>query len=1195
MHFKQIELTGFKSFADRTILDLEDGMTAVVGPNGCGKSNILDAMRWALGEQRPTVLRGAHMQDIIFNGTDTRAAMGMSEVTLTFDNSDGTLPIDFAEVQITRRLFRSGESDYLINKAPCRLRDIHELFMDTGIGTNAYSMIGQGKISMVLSSKPEDRRFLFEEAAGIIKYKSRKRIAMRKLDQAEQNLLRLGDIIGEVERQMRSLKRQVNAAIRHRELTERLREFEVRDSWIKQQELALRIDVLKKEFLKAKDGYEKTTAETGRIEATHEELSLAKLEIDRVLHARREAFHEIETEMEKIERQVALIRQQIEFSTEQQQRAVQEKERLEREAERIRLKQQEAEARVEALRGEQTGAEDVLQTRQLRLDDAANNVTTTAARLEEQRGESVELMKTRAQTQATIDTISVNLSNIEEQREFLDRRQEREGARNQELHTLLNEKRGIGSETGDALATVQTDLEGAQEEQSRLQDELDAATRDWQGLREKKSSVGARLESYRELRDSYDGFAMGVQAIMEAKNDQRQEALGILGPTGDLISTRDRYRNAVEAALGGHLSSIVIERADQAKEAIQFLRDRRAGRVTFLPLDTIQPDESHRPAVPSGLPGVIAPLMSVIEVDERLRRIVSYLFRDAVLVENIDQALQIARQTRPCPLLVTLAGELLDPSGAMTGGETGEASHGILGRTARIEETQALLQQLETEVSKAADHVETLTDEKSHGAHRVTELAATLETHRTALAAVTLQIAQIVAEREKLDESAVSLGAERDALNAKRNEFTRQGNESRETAASIEVQAQELERLLAVAQTDAAAARQAQSQLANQIADLRVQSAQLSRSIDETERDRSRHQDEHQRTAAEIDKRKEAIEDFAANRLSLENETKELLGRSKDLAESNEQARKKVVEAENQRQDLLNDADVLENQLKTVREQAQQTQTQVHKTEIDLRHDEDQLRFFQERILSEYGVALSSLTLEDVGEDEHDDEERDRIIGETRERLDRIGTVNLMAIEEYEALTERDEFLVTQAQDLQAARDTLLGVVERIDITITDMFLETFNAVAENFREYFRRLFNGGQARIYLIDEDDPLESGIEIEARPPGKKPQAISLLSGGEQALTAIALLFGIFKAKPSPFCVLDEVDAPLDDANIGRFVELVDEFSANTQFVIITHNKQTMAKAGTLYGVTQQERGVSQIVSVRFDETRESGTAA
>ncbi|MDK1020510.1 MAG: chromosome segregation protein SMC, partial [Candidatus Hydrogenedentes bacterium] len=1188
MHFKQIELCGFKSFADRTVFNLEDGMTAVVGPNGCGKSNILDAMRWALGEQRPKELRGTHMQDIIFNGSDNRAAMGMSEVTLTFDNSDGTLPIDFAEVQVTRRLFRSGESDYLINKAPCRLRDVQELFMDTGIGTNAYSMIGQGKISMVLSSRPEDRRFLFDEAAGIIKYKSRKRIAMRKLDQAEQNLLRLGDIIGEIERQKRSLKRQVNAAIRHRELTDRLRDFEVRASWLKQQELTGRLDGLKKQFLEAKDGYEKMTAEAGRLEATHEESSLAKLEIDRLLHARREAVHEIDTEMEQIERQVALIRQQINFSTEQQQRAVQEKETLDGEAKQIRLQRQEAETRIEALQDEQTSAERVLLTQQLGLEAAANNVTTTAARLEEQRAKSVELMQTRAQTQTAIDTLSVNLSNIEEQRGLLDRKQKREGARILELDTLLNEKRRIESEKSHALAAAQTDLEQAQEEERRLQRELDYATRDWHGLREQKSSAEARLESYRELRDSYDGFAEGVLAIMQAKNDQRQEALGILGPIGDLISTSDHYRRAVEAALGGHLSSIVIERAGQAQEAIRFLRDRRAGRVTFLPLNTIQPNEGHSPAAPSGLPGLIAPLMNVIDFDERLRPIAFYLLRDAVLVETMDHALQIAAQLRPCPLLVTLAGELLDPSGAMTGGETGEGSHGILGRTARIEETQELLQQLDADVSRAAHRIETLTAEKLHGAQRATESAAALETHSLlALAEVALQITQIDTESEKLAQSTASLGGERDALKVKYEEFTHQKNESLETAASVEIQALELERHLTAALADAHAARQAQSQLANQLADLRVQSAQLSKSIDETERDRARHQDEHERTAAEIDKRAAAIDEFAANRLSLENDTKELLKRSKDLAESKEQARKKVVEAENQRQNLIEEADALEKELKTVREQAQQTQTQVHKTEIDLRHDEDQLQFFQERILSEYGIALSSLTLEDVGVDEHDDKERDRIIGETRERLDRIGTVNLMAIEEYEALSERHEFLVAQDQDLQAARDMLLGVVKRIDTTIKEMFLETFNAVAENFREYFRRLFNGGQARIYLIDEDDPLETGIEIEARPPGKKPQSISLLSGGEQALTAIALLFGIFKAKPSPFCVLDEVDAPLDDANIGRFVELVDEFSANTQFVVITHNKQTMAKAGTLYGVTQQERGVSQIVSVRFDE--------
>ncbi len=1200
MHFKQIELCGFKSFADRTILNLEDGMTAVVGPNGCGKSNILDAMRWALGEQRPKELRGAHMQDIIFNGTDTRAPMGMSEVTLTFDNTDGTLPIDFAEVQITRRLFRSGESDYLINKAPCRLRDVQELFMDTGIGTNAYSMIGQGKIGMVLSSKPEDRRFLFEEAAGIIKYKSRKRVAMRKLDQAEQNQLRLGDIIGEIERQMRSLKRQVNAAIRHRELTDRLRQLEVRASWLKQQELLVQIDALKKQFSGAKDNYEKAIAESSRLEADHEEISLAKLEIDRVLHARRETVHEIDTEMEKIERQVALIRQQIEFSAEQQQQATQEKEALKEEAEGIRVQQQKTETQLTTLRAEQASAEEVLQTQQLRLEQAANDVSTTAAHLEEQRAKSVELMERRAQAQTAIQTLSVNLTNIQTQLASFDERQERERERIQEIDTLLTEKRRVETEEREALGAAQADLEGAQKEGQRLQSELDTANREWQDLREKRSSVQARLTSYRELRDSYDGFAEGVQAVMQAKRDQRQEVLGILGPIGDLISTRAHYQRAVEAALDGYINSVVIERADQAKEAIRFLNHGKAGRVTFLPLDTIQRsadrrNADHTDAALTGHPGVIAPLLNLIETDDRLRPVISYLIRNVVLVETLDHAIQIARDVQPCPRLVTLAGELIDPSGAMTGGTSGGEARGLLGRSAEIEELENSVRGLSTEISDLTHRVETLAAEKGHATQNVDDVLTRLEAHRAAIAEAGLQSTQLSTEREKLIESVASLGNQRGALRTNQEDFSREHRESQDTAASIDLQIQELEQNLSAAQTQAADAREAQSDVANQLTDLRVQSAQVLKSIDQTERDYARLQGEHERTSNEIDKRSAGILDFAANRASLENNAKDLLGRSEELAKSKEEARKTVVEAENQRQSLLDQADTLDKQLKIVREEAQETQTRVHKIEIDLRHDEDQLRFFQERILSDYGVALASLTAEDTESDEHDDKERDRIIGETRERLERIGAVNLMAIEEYEALTERHEFLFAQNKDLQAARDTLLGVVDRIDETIKEMFLETFNAVAENFREYFRRLFNGGQARIYLIDEDDPLESGIEIEARPPGKKPQTISLLSGGEQALTAIALLFGIFKAKPSPFCVLDEVDAPLDDANIGRFVELVDEFSADTQFVVITHNKQTMAKASALYGVTQQERGVSQIVSVRFDETRGNETAA
>lgn len=1195
MYFKSIELTGFKSFADRTVINLENGMTAVVGPNGCGKSNILDAMRWALGEQKPKILRGAHMQDIIFNGTDLRAPMGMAEVTLTFDNSDGTLPIDFAEVQVTRRLYRSGESDYLINKAPCLLRDIQELFMDTGIGTNAYSMIGQGKIGMVLSSKPEDRRFLFEEASGIIKYKSRKRIAMRKLELAGQNLLRLGDIVGEVERQMRSLKRQVNAAIRHRELSGQLRDLEIRASWLKQQELLEQLETLRSRFTEDQDLYEKKTTEVTQLEARHEEMSLGKLENDRVLHARREAVHDIDVEMEKIERQVSLIRQQIDFSIEQRARAVEERDVLSEQAGMLKEYEQDAAARAEGMRAEHTNTEAVLESQQSRLEESAHAVTIADLRLEELRAKSVQLMKTRAENQTAMDTATVHLNITTEQLQTLGQRCDRERARDQELAVFLAEKSSAETATKTNIDELQHEQNQARGLQEGIQQQLDEAKEKWQGLREKKSSAESRLSSLRELRDSYAGFAQGVQAIMQAHGEQQHEAAGVLGPLGDLISTREHYECAVEAALGGSVNSVVIEQAQQAVEAIRYLKDRTAGRATFLPLDTFRATDDYHAASISEHPGVIAPLLEILEFEERLAPILRHLIGDTVLVENIGLAMQIVRTVHPCPRLVTLAGDLIEPYGAMTGGESGDETRSLLGRRTQIEETKQLVEEVDRELAVTTEHVEALATERDTSVRRLDELTTALDSGRTTLSKIEIEITQITREREKLAESEHALGEQQESLRVKSEELNREGAEMEDAISTLDEERHVLDRELAESQANAASARQAQSELAAQLGDLRVQAAELLKSIDEMDRDHQRHQEARANALAEIEKRTQSVDDFTANSISLENEIKDSLQRSEALSGSREEARGHVVEAENQRQALLDESESLEKRLKTIRDEANEAQTRVHKTEIDLRHDEDQLQFFQERILSEYNIALASLSLDDVGDDEHDEKERDRLVGEIRERLDRIGTVNLMAIEEYEALTERHEFLVTQQQDLQDAREALLSVVERIDGTITEMFLETFNAVAENFREYFRRLFNGGQARIYLLDEDDPLESGIEIEARPPGKKPQSISLLSGGEQAMTAIALLFGIFKAKPSPFCVLDEVDAPLDDANIGRFVELVDEFSADTQFVVITHNKQTMARASALYGITQQERGVSQIVSVRFDDVRENDSAA
>jgi len=1184
MHFKQIEMTGFKSFPDRTVLDLEDGITAVVGPNGCGKSNILDAMRWALGEQKPTQLRGAHMQDVIFNGSEDRAPMGMAEVTLTFDNSDGTLPIDFEEVQVTRRVYRSGEGEYLINKAPCRLRDVQELFMDTGIGTNAYSMIGQGKISMVLSSKPDDRRFLFEEAAGIIKYKSRKRIALRKLDQADQNVLRLGDIVHEVERQLRSLKRQVNAAIRHRELSDELKALEIREAWLKQGELVSQIEILRERFRTAQDRFESKSAEASELEAQHEALSLSKLEIDRTLHARRENVHEIESEMEKIEREIALIRQKVTFSEDQEETAVEERASLVAQTGELAQKLGEANDQLEALRQEQANIDEVLSAKAEALERASEAVASTDARLDAAREASVASMNARAQTQTELEKLGVNLSNLDEQVAALNARradQERRASETAEqLASIEEQERTRHTEVAEAERRYAEHSEAVE----RLRADRETADGTRQQLREELGRIEARLTSFRELRDSYEGFDAAVQKLMQAKQADHPAMAGVVGPLGDLIQAAPEHAAAIEAALGGHVDSVVVETAGHARAAMAYLAEENAGRATFLPLDMLP---SHSPAGHSVLRG--QRLAALVNADVRAESAITYLLADAYLVEDLPDALRQMRYLAQRPTLVTAAGERLDPSGAITGGTTVAGQQGVIGRAVEIERLEAALATRTEETDAASAEVAGIEERIALAVDQRDAAKHELERLNAALRECSAESKRLREERERLAQLQREIDSERERLGERRAAFAEQEQTLLETSGRIEAEAATVADELSSAQAAANAARHAHAEIASSLADLRVHIAQLSQSIEETERDAARLQRELGRARSEAERRTEAIARFQEERAGFAADIEAHGERARTLSDSKDEARKRVVEAENERQSLLDQSEAIETSLKTLREEVREAQAEVHQTEIELRHDEDQLEFFRERIQSEYHVSLGALSADEVGEDDLDSETREARITEIRERLERMGAVNLMAIEEYDALTERHEFLVAQQADLSRARESLLDVVERIDKTITSMFVQTFNAVAENFHEYFRRLFNGGQARLYLLDEDDPLESGIEIEAKPPGKKPQSISLLSGGEQAMTAIALLFSIFKAKPSPFCVLDEVDAPLDDANIGRFVEMVGEFCRDTQFVVITHNKQTMAQADALYGVTQQERGVSQIVSVRFGDVR------
>lgn len=1193
MYFKRLEMTGFKSFADRTVLKLEEGITSIVGPNGCGKSNILDAMRWALGEQKPKELRGSHMQDVIFNGSDTRHAMGMAEVSLTFDNADSKLPVDFAEVEITRRVYRSGESEYLINKAPCRLSDIRDLFMDTGIGTSAYSMVGQGKMDQILSAKADERRAVFEEAAGVHKYKSRKRIAVRRLDSAEQNLLRLADIITEVQRQMRSLKRQVNAAIRYRELSDQLREIEIRSAWIQYTHLSKEIERLRAEFTKAQDAYEKLSSETSQREARSEELHLKRLELQRVLTTRREGVYELDTNMEKIERQIALLRQQIEFAEQKRAQGANERTAFLAQAETLKTNIVAAEARVGELDAESTTRNSALDEKTSAHAQLAEEALTADAKVKGLRETLAEHAREHTKAVTDVETLGVRLNNVSSQIENLLARQDADNTRRGELATALETLQREETECQGSLGQETHKRTEAVEQREAQEASLREGRESRQSARDRLSRIEERLASLRELRDNYEGFAAGVRAVMKAKTDNREEASGIIGPVGDLISTEKQYERAIEAALGGSINNVVVNDAEGAKGAIAYLKKNNAGRVTFLPLDIIRGGKGDTGDSIRSEQGVIGPALEVVQFEEGHRNAVEYTLHSTLLVETLDDAIRIARSGKRHPRLVTLEGEMVTSAGAVTGGRTQHQSRGLLGRSAEITELEEKsaaatteLEQLDAQCAAWEESIRTLSTAIAEHDGAISKLQSTLRD-------LHLAGARHNTDLERLNEILNDRGTDLERLNEQREGFAKDREEALARADTIETGDQALQRELAEAEERANASRQALSAQATELADLRVALASISQRREEAQRDLQRERESLEHATREAERRVEIDATTATEITRLNEQIAENLERSKALSESKEEAQATVVEAENEHQKALAESEEVDKRLKLLREQDRDAQTKVHTVELALRRDEERVGFFQERILSEYNIALSSLSADEVGTDDMEDDVREKLVSEIRQKLQRMGDVNLMAIEEYEELEKRHDFLEKQHDDLQNARAALLEVIERSDKKIRELFMHTFNEVSNSFRETFRRMFGGGQARVYLLDEDDPLESGIEIEARPPGKKPQSISLLSGGERALTAVALLFAIFQTKPSPFCVLDEVDAPLDDANIGRFCEMVVEFAESSQFIVITHNKQTMGHADILYGVTQQERGVSELVSVRFEEG--SGTAA
>ena len=1231
MYLQSLELIGFKSFAPKTTLRFHRGVTAIVGPNGCGKSNVLDAIRWVLGEQSAKALRGGEMADVIFNGTDTRQPHNMAEVSMTFAECEQELGVEWNEVRITRRVFRDGKSEYLINGTPCRLKDIHNLFMDTGIGRSAYSIMEQGRTAQLLNSRPEDRRAIFEEAAGITKYKAQKKEALRKLEYTESNLLRVSDIIKEVKRQIGSLQRQAGKARRYQSLMEDLRVLDTHLSHRTYIDLERSITEVAEQVEKSADAralYEHEIAEQeievagareqvsaldaetsgardslqtlrnrifsgeSRIETNAErcgefrEMGLrARADID-ATHLR---IREQENEIEQTDAQLVTLLEVLRG----------EEELLQAGAARLQHAQQErqsAEQATESLTGRLHGLEN-------RLTDVRGELSTASARRDAERSRSLQL-----QEQVSVAGLAVTTAAT---------RAEQTGA--------------AQASTRASLDAAEQELLAAQQGHDESQNARQTAETEWNNSVKQLSEREHRLEILLQLEREGEGLGEGAQAILRGLDRPEFYQSGILGTLASLVEVPPVEIPAIEAALGAASRAIVFADAGMAESALQTLREAVQGRASVVASDLLPIPPAHGGPLPEG---AISWAADVVRATGSAHGLIARLLEGVVIVPDLQTAFRLKR-AYPGLAFAARTGEFLGRDGVAHGGATGEATGSALLRRSQIatleREVSVLresvhhlslvregaLASLEAAVNRLRDAREVLgntqgllaaaqadnllaTRELENARHRHESLdgeISSLQDH------IQLLEAQIADREQQLEAATLELNTAREERSAasSRISFLRDA----ETTAASE---------LAEARLRVATERQRQQSLANQRAPMEARIRELAETISVRERDITTHEEKIKSLEAESTGLAESVETWKIESAEAEARVLELGVRRAELQSSVEALEIALRGARKNLSDLQDNRSKNEVRLAELKLRAESIRDHVSRRyQLDLAGFEPDryalLKAVAQQKEKERRAALPESTDSsaqgEVPSNENPEEVTveavqaisgpipaeipwDRIelvVAELTERADSMGPVNLDAIQEYDELEERYKFLEQQNNDLINGKAELMEAIARINKTTKELFSETFEKIRVNFQEMFTQLFGGGKANLLLMDESDPLESGIEIIASPPGKKLQSISLLSGGERTMTAVALLFAIYMVKPSPFCVLDEMDAPLDESNIGRFIKLLDRFIGQSQFMVITHNKRTMSRADSLYGVTMEERGISKLLSVKF----------
>ena len=1185
MRLKRLEIYGFKSFADRTVVEFDQGITGIVGPNGSGKSNLSDAVRWVLGEQSAKALRGGKMEDVIFNGTQKRKRLGYCEVSLVFDNEDHALPVDFAEVMITRRVYRSGEGEYYINKAACRLRDIIELFRDTGVGKEGYSIIGQGRIGEILSQKSEDRRGIFEEAAGIVKYRTRKEESEKRLANMRDNLSRVEDIIAELESQLEPLAKASETARHYLALRDELRVLECSSFVLRSDRAKERIADAETMLTGLREAIEQEEKRAGELTAARDAANETSQALEEQVSAAHESVLELTREKEAREGELAMLRAEIA--------------RMEKDVLNLSQEEDVRRARSEALEGEiRQNEADTLSTRtqitelqrELHAKEAALEAAQEAAREAE---ETLEAHKSAIiDAMNRLSDVRTSEARLATMRKELERRGEEARAQREELEIIagrldeqldeakqeLEEFRQAEGELQEAGRKIEQESQEAAQKIARIQQ----AVSDANG---QKQAAASRLRVLREMERDYAGYQQAVkQVLLHARGNQ-----GVRGVVASLMQVPKELERAVEAVLGGALQNVVTSDEYVARDMIAYLRSNKLGRATFLPMTTITGRTlSSQERQLLSMPGCVGVASELVGFAPEYRGIVENLLGRTVVAENLDAGIEIMRRGKHAFRLVTLEGDVMHSGGSMTGGSSASRMTSLLSREREIKEHEELLEKIEQQIkdyelrlekgeafrqgvkqrrAQAFEDLHQAQIDVSIASERVRTLSAQRESHAQQEQRCDLLCAQIAENLSQIDSQlagarSTQAGEERtsDEMNRRTGELSDILYEKREALDALREEAQHVRVTLAAKERDLTA--------------LTADGARMHR---EQEEIAAQLYQAHERRETLIVEHQNATQQMAAD-------TQLAVACGEKLKD----AQQTLSERQAQRGESQERVRALTQEIDALHEQLAQDQDKGHKAEMILSRTQAELTQMQQRIWDEYELTYAGA--KEYLTEPFDLAASDRRTGDIRREIRAMGPVNVTAVEDYRACRERYEELAGQRDDLLKAEDDLKGIIETLQRQMERQFMENFRLMQQYFAETFAKLFGGGHAELRLLDESDVLGCGIEIVAQPPGKKLQLLSLLSGGERALTAIAILFAMLRLKPTPFCFLDEIEAALDDGNISTFADYLREFSTDTQFVVVTHRKGTMERCDSLYGVAMEEKGVSTMLSVELKDVAE-----